>query len=174
MSLNQLLVYEVGDSQWNNLAVPATAGQVLTTAVGAAGLAWATPATGSVTSIAAGTGLTASPSPITSTGTLSITSTGVTAATYTSPLSLTVNAQGQLTAVSSAGVKGTATLASSTVSVANTSVTSSSVVLCTYTGATPSTSTMGSLYTVVTAVTGFTINSNHAADNNTVAYTVFY
>jgi hypothetical protein len=56
---------------------------------------------GTVTSITAGTGLTASPSnPITTSGTLSITNTGVTAGTYNNNLSLTVNAQGQLTSVS--------------------------------------------------------------------------
>lgn len=53
-----------------------------------------------VTSVAAGTGLTATPSPITGTGSLAITATGVTAGSYTNT-ALTVNAQGQLTAASS-------------------------------------------------------------------------
>jgi hypothetical protein len=51
-------------------------------------------------SLTAGTGLTASPSPITGTGSFSITNTAVTAGTYYG-LAGTVNAQGQLTAAAS-------------------------------------------------------------------------
>jgi hypothetical protein len=59
---------------------------------------------GTVTSVSAGTGLSASPSPITTSGSLAIASTGVTAGSYTNA-NLTVNAQGQITAVSN-GVGG--------------------------------------------------------------------
>lgn len=55
---------------------------------------------GTVTSVAAGTGLSASPSPITTSGTISIANTGVVASNYSYP-TITVNAQGQITAASS-------------------------------------------------------------------------
>ena len=59
----------------------------------------ATGSGGSVTSITAGTGL--SGGTITTTGTIAIATTGVTANTYANPSSVTVNAQGQLTAITS-------------------------------------------------------------------------
>jgi hypothetical protein len=65
------------------------------------GFAWHDLGGGTVTSITAGTGLTATPTnPITTSGTLSITNTGVTAGAYTLT-NLTVNAQGQITLASS-------------------------------------------------------------------------
>jgi hypothetical protein len=58
--------------------------------------------TGVVSSITAGTGL--SGGTITSTGTIAIANTGVTANTYIYPTSVTVNAQGQLTAISGGSI----------------------------------------------------------------------
>ena len=58
-------------------------------------LGFATPASGTVTQLNTGTGLTGGP--ITATGTISLANTTVAAGTYTAP-TLTVNAQGQLTA----------------------------------------------------------------------------
>jgi hypothetical protein len=86
------------------------AGEFLTGYTSATGLFTASAGnTGTVTSIAAGTGITATPSPITTTGTISITNTTVTAGSYTYA-SITVNAQGQLTAASSgAAPTGTVT-----------------------------------------------------------------
>jgi hypothetical protein len=65
------------------------------------GFVWKDLEVGTVTSITAGTGLTATPTnPITTSGTISIANTAVTAGSYTLT-NLTVNAQGQLTAASS-------------------------------------------------------------------------
>ncbi|MGC1490831.1 MAG: hypothetical protein WA798_05610, partial [Candidatus Acidiferrum sp.] len=55
---------------------------------------------GTVTSITCGTGLTCTPTPITTTGSVAITNTAVTPATYTNA-TVTVNQQGQVTAASS-------------------------------------------------------------------------
>jgi hypothetical protein len=73
------------------------------------GFVWHKLEGGTVTSITAGTGLTATPTnPITSTGTISITNTAVTAGAYTLT-DLTVNAQGQITAASNGVVNASLT-----------------------------------------------------------------
>lgn len=62
---------------------------------------------GGVTSITLGTGLTGTPNPITSTGTIDISATGVTTGTYGSSTQVgqfTVNAQGQLTAATNVNI----------------------------------------------------------------------
>lgn len=78
-------------------------GQITAAANGVAGA-------GTVTSVSAGTGLTASTNPITTTGQLSITATGVSAGRYTFS-QIDVNAQGQITSAAN-GAAGSGTVTS--------------------------------------------------------------
>jgi hypothetical protein len=84
-----------------------SAGQVLTSNGASAAAYWSTPANGTVVSISAGTGITATPNPITSSGTIAIANTTVTAGTYGSSSAVaqvTINAQGQVTSASNVGI----------------------------------------------------------------------
>jgi hypothetical protein len=103
---------------------PGTAGQILTSNGVGSALSWASPSSGTITSISTGTGLTGGP--ITSSGTISLSNTTVTAGSYgtasTTVPTFTVNAQGQLTAAGSYVTSGisiagdvTGTLGASTV-----------------------------------------------------------
>lgn len=65
-----------------------------------------------VTSVTAGTGLTATPNPIVGTGTLAIANTGVSAGAFLNA-NVTVNAQGQITSIAN-GTNGTVTSAAMT------------------------------------------------------------
>ena len=86
---------------------------------------------GSVTGVNTGTGLTGGP--ITTSGTISIANTGVTASTYAYPASVTVNAQGQITAISS-GSAGAVTAVNATTPLGSTGGSTPSIYLASYTG----------------------------------------
>jgi len=94
-------------NNWNNFG---TAGQVLISNGPSAPVAWATPANGTVVSITSGTGITATPNPITASGTIAISNTTVTAGIYgnaTTVGQFTVNAQGQITQAANVTISGT-------------------------------------------------------------------
>jgi hypothetical protein len=79
-----------------------TSGQVLTSQ-GNASPTWSNPANGTVVSITSGTGITATPNPITASGTIAIANTTVTAGTYGNASAVSqvvINAQGQVTSAS--------------------------------------------------------------------------
>jgi hypothetical protein len=86
---------------------------------------------GSVTTVNTGTGLTGGP--ISTSGTISIANTGVTASTYAYPASVTVNAQGQITAISS-GSAGAVTAVNATSPLASTGGSTPSIYIANYTG----------------------------------------
>ena len=131
---------------------------------------------GGVTSITLGTGLTGSPNPITSAGTISITATGVTAATYGSATQvpvIAVNAQGQITSASNvtitAGGIGAITAVNGTANEITTSqigtvVTASLPSALTFTGKTV---TNGTFNMAVATVGSDTVTTNTATQTLT-------
>jgi len=87
-----------------------TTGQVLTSNGSTSSAYWSNPANGTVVSITSGTGITATPNPITASGTIAIANTTVTAGIYgnaTTVGQFTVNAQGQLTQAANVTISGT-------------------------------------------------------------------
>jgi hypothetical protein len=128
-----------GDINWNTYAIPAPTGSVVTFLRNDG--TWATPAgsgSGTVTSVATGTGLTGGP--ITTTGTVALANTAVTAGSYTAA-NITVDAQGRLTAAASGSAGGG-------------TVTSVSVVTANGLAGTVATSTSTPAITLTTSVTG--------------------
>lgn len=176
---NKIQVYDNVNTQWVNLDVSATNNQVLTTDSTAtpSGLKWSSPTQGTVTSISGGVGITCTPNPITATGSVAISSTSVVAGDYVLA-SLTVNAQGQLTAASDGKGNvfnhGVVTLSSSAFTLTDANITATSRFQLTYDASTSFDPSTVGILSYVCSSGQCVISSNHAGDSNKVSYLVFY
>lgn len=107
----QILIGRTSGNTFTPNTLTAGSGVSITNGAGTVTIS-ATGSGGTVTSISAGTGITASPNPITSTGTISVANTGVTPGLYSYLSQVSINAQGQITSAMSASTPVTSVTAS--------------------------------------------------------------